>query len=313
MSEARMLFVGGGQVGYETLRRLAAMGLFPRAVAGMSDHPHEAFQAEPLLRELCREHGALYAGADLRADALAETIGAEEIDFLLTTGYRRIIPSRVYGMCARGALGSHFSLLPRYRGFAPINWAVLNGETETGVTLFHLVAEMDAGDVVAQEPVEIGPDETAGEVMERALGRYLGLLEAHLPAVLAGTAPRRPQDEAGATYTCARRPEDGRIDWSWPARRVHDLVRALSHPYPGAFTTHAGRRLLVWRTRLLDTPPRYVGIVPGRVVGVSGDSVRVLAGDGVIELLLVQPEGGEEVPAGRVIRSIRDTLGYPEG
>lgn len=305
-----ILFVGGGAVGSRVLRHLLDGGHPVRAVVGMRDHPHETVQAEPVMRALCAERGVAYGGADLRAAALGELIRDRGTDFLLTTGYRRLIPPEVYGLCRRGAVGSHFSLLPRYRGFAPVNWAVLNGESRTGVSLFHLAAGMDAGDLVDQAALEVGPDETAGEVLERATALFLEVLDRQLPALLEGRAPRLPQDESQATYTCARVQEDGLIDWNWPAERVHALVRALSHPFPGAFTTYGGRPLTVWRTRLPAERRRYVGLVPGRVVGRSPDgAVQVLAGDGVIELLRVQPAGEAETDAAVLLRSVRETLG----
>lgn len=304
-----ILFVGGGPVGSRVLRHLLGAGHPVRAVVGMRDHPHEAFPAEPAMREACEAHGVAYAGADLGGEALARVVREHGADFLLTTGYRRLIPAAVYALCGRGAVGSHFSLLPAYRGFAPLNWAVLNDERRTGVSLFHLAPEMDAGDIVDQAELAVGADETAGELMERATALFLEVLDRRLPALLDGSAPRRPQDEAEATYTCARVPEDGLIDWSWPARRIHALVRALSHPFPGAHTLHGGRRLLVWSTRLPAEPRRYVGSVPGRVIGTAGGAVQVLAGDGPIELLRVQPEGEPETDAARVLRSVRDTVG----
>lgn len=304
-----ILFVGGGPVGSRVLRHLLRGGHAVGAVVGMRDHPHEAQPAEPAMREMCAAHGVAYAGADLGGQALAQVIREHGTDFLLTTGYRRLIPAHVYDQCGRGAVGSHFSLLPRYRGFAPLNWAVLNDEPRTGVSLFHLAAEMDAGDLVDQAELEIGPDETAGELMERATALFLEVLDRRLPELLEGRAPRRPQAEDEATYTCARVPDDGVIDWSWPARRIHALVRALSHPFPGAVTLYRGHKLFVWRTRLPRAPRRYVGLVPGRVVGTVGDAVQVLAGDGPIDLLRVQPHDEPEVDAARLLRSVRDTLG----
>jgi methionyl-tRNA formyltransferase len=304
-----ILFVGGSVVGDAVLRHLVTQGYPVTSVVGMLDHPHETIQIEPQMRALCERVGIHYGGAELPASALEGLIRDRGPRFLITTGYRRLIPPDVFRLCDRGAVGAHFSLLPAYRGFAPVNWAVLNGERTTGVSLFHLAEGMDSGDIVAQGPLEIGPDETAGEVLDRAIPLFLNLLDQHLSALLEGTAPRHPQVDDNATYTCARTPDDGRIDWSAPAEQIHNLVRALSHPFPGAFTTHGGRRLTVWRTRLPAIPRRYVGSVPGRIVGVRSGVTQVLAGDGVVELLSVQYPDEAETPAGRVLRSVRDTLG----
>jgi methionyl-tRNA formyltransferase len=178
------------------------------------------------------------------------------------------------------------------------------------VTLFEMVDQVDAGDIVDQVPVPIGPDDAIGEVMEAVTGRYLELLERNLPALLAGKAPRRPQDHSLATFTCKRLPEDNRIDWSAPTQRIHDLVRAVTRPYPGAFTTLQGRPLRVWRTRRLERSPRYVGRVPGRVVEtIPGEGAVVLTGDGALLVTEVQEEGKEPACASSSLDRPSLTLG----
>ena len=145
----------------------------------------------------------------------------------------------------QGALNMHGSLLPRYRGRAPVNWAVLHGERETGATLHYMTAKPDAGDIVAQTRVPILPDDTAREVFDKVTVAAEITLDGALPALIAGTAPRRPQDLASASYFGGRRPEDGIIDWKRDALSIHNLVRAVAPPYPGARTTlggHAGAR-----------------------------------------------------------------------
>ena len=140
----------------------------------------------------------------------------------------------------RGALNMHGSLLPRYRGRVPVNWAVLHGERETGATLHYMVDKPDAGDIVAQQAVPILPEDTAVEVFNKVTVAAELSLDRALPALLAGTAPRMPQDLSRGSYFGGRRPEDGRIDWSQPAAAIHNLVRAVAPPYPGAFTQVAG-------------------------------------------------------------------------
>ncbi len=140
----------------------------------------------------------------------------------------------------RGALNMHGSLLPRYRGRAPVNWAVLHGERETGATLHYMTEKPDDGDIVAQTPVPILPDDTAREVFDKVTVAAEIALDRALPALIAGTAPRRPQDPASASYFGGRRPEDGIIDWKRDALSIHNLVRAVAPPYPGAFTTVGG-------------------------------------------------------------------------
>jgi len=214
-------------------------------------------------------------------------------DFLFSFYFREIIGPEVLGLARRGALNLHGSLLPRYRGRCPVNWVLINGERETGVTLHYMEVRPDRGDIVAQRAVPIADDDTALS-LNRKLGEAArALLREAYPLLAAGTAPRIPQDHARATSFGGRRPEDGRIAWHQPARRLYDLIRAVTAPYPGAFTTYRGERLFVWWARPLDLGPR-VG-APGEVVEIRpGAGVVVAAGSGALLLDRVQLAGHDE-------------------
>src|SRR6185503_18876130 len=182
-------------------------------------------------------------------------------DLILSFFYRQLIPMTVLDRAPRGGLNLHGSLLPRLRGRAPLNWALVEGEERTGVTLHHMVARPDAGDIVAQRGFDIGPRDTALTLFNRAVAETRVLLREVWPAIRAGTAPRIAQDHRRATYRGRRTPADGRIDWSLPTRRVDGLVRAVTDPFPGAFTHLEGRKLMVWE----GTPAEGRG-PPGRVL-----------------------------------------------
>src|SRR3989475_5822752 len=149
----------------------------------------------------------------------------------------------------RGAFNMHGSLLPKYRGRVPVNWAIIHGETETGATLHEMVEKPDAGRIVDQEAVAIVPDDLAVDVFGKVTEAAELVVRRSLPKLVDGSAVPRAQDLSKGSYFGGRRPEDGRIDWSAPAKRVHDLVRAVAPPYPGAFTEVEGKRLRVLRTR----------------------------------------------------------------
>jgi methionyl-tRNA formyltransferase len=163
-------------------------------------------------------------------------------DFIFSFYYRRMLPVTILAGAKRGAFNMHGSLLPKYRGRAPVNWAVLKGESETGATLHEMVAKPDAGRIVDQQAVPIGADETAAEVMAKVSAAAEAVMRRALPGLIGGTAKLRAQDLSAGSYFGGRRPEDGRIDWSKSAREIHDLVRAVAPPYPGAFTD--GLRIL---------------------------------------------------------------------
>ena len=233
-------------------------------------------------------------------------------DLLFMVSWRYIVPPAVYRRARLGAFIFHDSLLPAYRGFAPTVWAILNGEDHTGVTLFEAAEGVDSGAIVAQRRVPIAPDDTIADVVPRVTGAYLDVLTEQWPALLAGSAPHTPQNEAHATYTCRRLPSDNRIDWSRPAREVYNLIRAVTAPYPGAFTTFEGEPLIVWRARRLPDYPRYVGVVPGRVVEIRpGLGVVVLCGSGALLVEEVQRPGGLRQNAAELLISLSHTLGRP--
>ena len=267
-------------VGYECLELLIARGESLRIVFTHQDDPGETrwFRS---VADLARRHGIMVSLDEPRqgTDA-ARLVEDMRPELIFSFYYRRMIPMAVLRAARRGAFNMHGSLLPRYRGKAPVNWAVLNGETRTGVTLHHMVAKPDAGDIVDQEAVAIGPEDTAHDVMKRLVPAARQLLDRQLAALKAGTAPRHPQDESQATYFGGRRPEDGRIDWTQPARRIVDLVRAVARPYPGAFTERDGRRLTVWRAR---AAAGGAGRQAGEVI--STQPLVVAAADGAVELV----------------------------
>jgi len=193
-------------------------------------------------------------------------------DFLFSFYYRRMLGEALLALPARGALNMHGSLLPHYRGRAPVNWAVLHGEPRTGASLHYMTARPDAGDLVDQQAVPILEDDTAAVVFNKVTWAAEVVLDRSLPALVAGTAPRTPLDLAAGSYFGGRRPEDGRIDWSQGAAAVHNLVRAVAPPYPGAFGTVEGRPL-----RLLGTRRAGAARHPGQAPCLYGEAGRVYA------------------------------------
>jgi methionyl-tRNA formyltransferase len=232
------------------------------------------------------------------------------VDLMMTVNWRYLIPANIYTRPRLGTFVFHDSVLPEYRGFSPTVWAIINGEDHTGVTLFEIADAVDSGDIVDQERVPIGPDDTISQVLERVTQTYLALLSRNLEMILNGTAPRRSQDHTKATFTCKRLPQDNLIDWTQPSERIYNLIRAVTAPYPGAYTYLDGKKLIVWSAQRLPDFPYYVGRVPGRVVEiVPGVGTVVLTGDSAVLLTLVQFEGQEPVCAADILRRITHTLG----
>jgi methionyl-tRNA formyltransferase len=210
-------------------------------------------------------------------------------DFLFSFYYRLMLGRPLLAAATRGAFNMHGSLLPKYRGRVPVNWAIIHGETETGATLHEMVEKPDAGRIVGQEAVPIAPDDLAIDVFRKVTGAAGRVLARSLPGLIDGSAVLRAQDLSRGSYFGGRRPEDGRIDWSQPAKRIHDLVRAVAPPYPGAFTEVDGKRLRVLRTRLL--PRRDSARAPAFLHAEAGRCLAACADGGTLELLELELDG----------------------
>lgn len=234
----------------------------------------------------------------------------DPVDLMFTVSWRFLIPAIVYRHAHLGAFVFHDSLLPNYRGFSPTVWSMINGENHTGVTLFAMSDDVDAGDIVDQVSVSIGPDDYIADVLGRVTSSYLDVLERNLARLLVGQAPLRTQDATRATYNCKRTLEDNRIDWHWPTDRIYNLIRAVAKPYPGATTMLHGEPLWIWEAVRVTSPRRFVGRVPGRIIEIHpSEGTVVLTGDGALLLTRVQRANGDIVCAAEILNSFSQTLG----
>ena len=281
--------------GARALAALLARGETVVAVVTHADEPAEGDWFESVA-EVARAHGVplLTPTSPNEADVIAR-LAALDADVILSVWYRRLLGDALLALPRVAALNLHGSLLPAYRGRAPLNWVLVNGETRTGVTLHHMTAEADAGDIVAQEPLDIHPDDTALTLYGRMVMAGVDLLLQRYPEVLAGVAPRQPQDHARATLVGRRRPEDGRVAWTWSARRIANMIRAVTHPFPGAFVGDADRRIYLWEG---SVEAGVAAAAAGRVVAVAADrGITVATGDGNLRVTRVQAAGRSEETA----------------
>jgi len=273
-------------VGVRCLSVLLAHGLDVALVVTHRDDPRETIWFASVERLACEQGLPVATPDDPNESAFAARVAALSPDFVFSFYYRHMLAPALLAAARRGAFNVHGSLLPRYRGRVPVNWAILHGERETGATLHEMVAKPDAGRIVDQMAVPILPDDVALDVFRKVSVAAEIVLDRALPGLVDGTAKLRAQDLALGSYFGGRKPEDGRIDWRRDALSVHNLVRAVAPPYPGAFTALAGARLRVLRTRVLDpasTPgePSLALDACGRLVARcgGGGSVQILAGE----------------------------------
>ncbi|MBI5911392.1 MAG: formyltransferase [Betaproteobacteria bacterium] len=282
-------------VGVRCLSVLLDQGLQVALVVTHRDNPNETIWFDSV-EELARSRDLpVITPEDANAPAVLAQIGALAPDFLFSFYYRNMLGPELLALPRRGAYNMHGSLLPKYRGRVPVNWAVIMGERETGATLHQMVAKPDAGGIVDQEAVRIGPEDTAAEVFGRVTAVAGRVLARALPGLIAGSARIMPQDLSLGSYYGGRRPEDGRIEWAKSARELHNLVRGVAPPYPGAFTRIGAMTLRILRTRLEPNRRPRSG-APGLYF--EAGSFFADCGDGkVLRILEFDTQGGALDPA----------------
>ena len=314
----RIIVFGYHTIGYLCLRELLARGEEVVAVVTHRDDPGEEIWFESVA-ELARPSGiAVFQPRNPNTPRFTDLVRSLRPDLLLSFYYRRLLSRELLAIPRLGGINLHGSLLPKYRGRSPANWALINGETRTGVTLHYMTEEADAGDIIAQQAVAITAEDTALTLFRRLAPAALELLRTTFPLIKAGHAPRTPQDPRQATLYGGRRPEDGKIDWRRPALGLYNLIRAVTAPYPGAFTCYHGRKLYVWRARPISPRPpaatpalfpgetgdgvgkgtRDAGVppLPGTVLGVQEGGFLVASGGDPLLLTLVQLQGEQPLP-----------------
>ena len=286
-------------VGCRCLRELLAAGVDVKLVVTHRDDPAETIWFGSVAT-LARERGLAVQMPDDPGDpAFVARLAALAPDFLFSFYYRQMLSPAVLATARRGAFNLHGSLLPKYRGRVPVNWAVIRGERETGATLHEMVAKPDAGRIAGQEAVPIGENDTAADVFARVTDAAGRVLSRALPGLLAGTLPLAPQDLAAGSYFGGRKPADGRIDWTKPAREIHDLVRGVAPPYPGAFTELDGRPARVLGTWWGELPAGLPTDAPVGALSAHGGRAFARAGDGRwLEVRRLEADGDEIPVAG---------------
>jgi methionyl-tRNA formyltransferase len=269
-------------VGVNCLKALLNAGIQVDLVVTHQDDPNENVWFGSVAK-LCQEKNISYITPSANElIGLTPKFQALAPDYIFSFYYRFMIPEQILKCAKIAALNMHGSLLPKYRGRAPVNWAILHGETETGATLHVMEAKPDAGDIVGQVAVSINPDETATDVFSKVSQAAVSVIDEVLPSLLEGIVPRKSNELQKGSYFGGRKPADGQIHWNQTAKRVHDLVRAVAPPYPGAFTAHDGKTMIVAQTSLkgpfpanLDLGVCGIQVVDNRVFGICGDHQAV--------------------------------------
>ena len=307
----RSVFIGSTKRGYLTLKALLRH-CYVVGVVSLEQHPHEIENYENEIEKLSSSHAVPHIRTKSMKDQDYSLLFKKKWkpDVIFIVGCRILIPPSVYEVPLRGTLAVHDSLLPEYRGFAPLNWAIINGEKKTGVTLFYLSERTDEGDILLQKVVPISESESAPELYEKICKTTVSIVIEGYDLIISGKASPISQKQKRGSYTCSRNPQDGLIDWAKSTKDIYNLIRALKKPYPGAFTYYLEKKLFICRAKTIKSPNIYTGRIPGRVISINKDkTIDVLTGDGIIRLTSVQYENCEPVPPSKIIKSVRSRLG----
>ena len=265
-------------VGVHCLKALLAAGIQIELVVTHQDDPNENVWFGSVIQLCSEQHIPYITPSAAELNNLIPQLQAIAPDYIFSFYYRNMIPAEILACAKIAALNMHGSLLPKYRGRAPVNWAILHGETKTGASLHVMEVKPDAGDIVGQSEVSIGPNETATEVFAKVSQAAVKVMQAALPELIQGYVPRKPNNLAQGSYFGGRKPADGQIHWNQTASQVHNLIRAVAPPYPGAFTDWEGQTRIVARSSLqgpfperLDLGAQGIQVVDNRVFGICGD------------------------------------------
>ena len=305
------LFIGGTERGAKLLEALLQDGRVPTECYLLQEDSHEVMQPSKAIATLLEERGIpCHITRKLEAADYAH-IKENTWDLAVVCGWRTMIKPDILPAFRLGMIAAHDSLLPKYRGFAPLNWAIINGEEETGVSFF-LINDggVDTGKILEQIRVPILPNDYALDVYKRITQATIQGYRKIFADYEAGTISQTTQDETKATFTCKRIPADGKIHWAKPSKDIWNLIRALAYPYPGAFTEWNGGTYIIRRAALgKQNASTYVGRIPGRIIGRSKQSIEVLCGEGTIEIFEWErgSDGIIECPA-ETILSLSATL-----
>jgi len=292
-------------VGYRCIEELLRQGAEIGLIFTHEDSPTEKIWFQSV-RELAQRHGIPCLTSDINDPQNVERLRELAPDFIFSFYYRNMIKPEVLEIPKAGALNLHGSYLPRYRGRVPVNWAVINGETETGATLHYMVEKPDAGDIVDQEKVKIEFSDTAHDVFIKVTAAAVTVISRAWPLLRESRAIRTPMDLAAGSYFGGRKPADGRIDWTRPAVQIYNLIRGVTHPYPGAFTHLDGLKVIIWQAWPLEGSGE-----PGRIL--SQSPLLVGTGKGLLEIRSLQVEGlAEETAAAFIAKQKQPIAAFQE-
>ncbi|RJG25995.1 methionyl-tRNA formyltransferase [Paenibacillus thiaminolyticus] len=303
----KIVFMGTPEFAVASLRTLIQEGYEIAAVVTQPDRPvgrKRVLTPTPVKAEALQHGLTVWQPEKLRTSDTVDDIRALQPDLIVTAAYGQILPKAVLDIPRLGCINVHGSLLPKYRGGAPIQRSIMNGETVTGVTIMYMAEGMDTGDMISRVEVPIGADDNAGTMFAKLSEAGADLLRRTLPDIIAGRVEAVPQSHDEATYAPNLKREDERIDWTRPAEQIANQVRGLV-PFSGAFTTWNGEVFKVWACRPEPAAAGEAAAAPGTVLAAGIAGLRIQTGQGILSLLEVQPAGKKALPVSEFLRGCK--------
>ena len=294
----KIIFISALEFGYRCIEAVLKSGWNVGAIFTMDDNIIKNASGYVSFDGLKKYNVDIYKVSDINDNSVISRIKSISPDVIIVLGWSQIVSNEIISIPKLCCLGHHPTLLPKHRGNAPIPWSIIMGLKKSGITFFHLIDKVDAGDIFAQKEFDITLEDNAYSVYQKAINATIDLLNTEiLPKLERGIVIRIPQDEKRASYWPKRRPEDGIIDWNMSTINLYNWIRGLSHPYPGAFTYISDKndlKLTIWEAKLIDSDYRGK---PGEILKISDEGIIIGTGDGCLLITRVQPENDIEMSA----------------
>jgi len=285
----RLIFVSFDEIGWYCLKEILEQKANVVGIFTLRDDLRIKMSGNKPFDDLAKKYNIpLFKVKNINDSEVLKIINELEPDISFVIGWSQLVKEDFIALAKYTCVGMHPTLLPKHRGRAPLPWAIIFGLKKTGVTMFHISLDADNGDIIDQEEIEIEFEDDAFTLYKKALDAHVRLIRKNLPLLLEKKAPRIKQDEKRASYWHKRVPMDGIIDWNTRARNLYDWIRALTKPYPGAFTYYDDKKLIIWKSILLDEVKIYP--VAGKIIDIDQEGLIVSTGEGTLKLTSIEFE-----------------------
>ncbi|MBT4731372.1 methionyl-tRNA formyltransferase [Candidatus Woesearchaeota archaeon] len=302
MKKMKIIYVSFNDEGWVCLKKMLELNGNVAGIFTLKDDLRIKMSGNKPFDDLAAEYKIpLYKIKNINDDDTLKIIKIIAPDIAFVIGWSQLVKRKFFTLCRNNCIGIHPTMLPKHRGRAPLTWAIVFGLRKTGVTMFYLGEDADNGDIIGQLDVEITRSDNAGSLYQKVLDAHVILMEKYFPLILNGEVLRMKQDEQRSSYWTKRIPGDGIIDWNTCAYNLYDWIRALSDPYPGAFTFCGKKKLFIWEGKLINITER--SNASGEILNIDKEGITVSTGEGLLKLTCVQIAGNKRLECSDILKS----------